>query len=521
MIHEFMADKIAVEDSDTEAFATMILQATYPQHRFPLTNSFFYSPIKRRLIMLTKNKNPKAGYIARILVLPLALLLFAAFTLKSKPYKNDIIPAFEGKKITVVLDAGHGGKDFGATSPDGKIAEKDITLSIIKAIKALNNNDNINIILTRDNDVYQNPFEKANFSNAQNPDLFISVHIDNQTVSVERKSGMSVWVARDQYPNAEKSKLFASGIIEKFANDYKLPVVNAPMQRTKGIWVLQDEKCPAVLIEAGYISNKNDLAYLQTDEAKETIAKNILAAIEKYASQNGESNTLLKNSAASDTTVGEIVLHEDAENIAENRKDSSALPENILYVLNGKVIGNGKTASGKVDKLVEEKFALQTGRRINVAILKKNAAIKKYGEAGKYGAVEMVVTKGEIIKQPAPDATVTVINKATAADLGLDPAQDDKIFTKVEHEPSFPGGDTAWRNYLNKNLNPLVPVDEGWKSGTYKIMISFIVKKDGSIANVTTDNYVGTKTAQECINVVKNGPKWKPRSTKQFGSDSI
>ena len=76
IIHEFMADKIAVEDSDTEAFAAMILQATYPQHQFALTNPFFYSPIKRRLIMLTKNNNTKAGYIGRVLALPLAVLLF-------------------------------------------------------------------------------------------------------------------------------------------------------------------------------------------------------------------------------------------------------------------------------------------------------------------------------------------------------------------------------------------------------------------------------------------------------------
>ena len=58
MIHEFIADKKALEDCDTEAFAAMILQATYPNQQFNLANNFFYSPIKRRLLMLTKNKNP-------------------------------------------------------------------------------------------------------------------------------------------------------------------------------------------------------------------------------------------------------------------------------------------------------------------------------------------------------------------------------------------------------------------------------------------------------------------------------
>jgi hypothetical protein len=88
MIHEFIADKKAVENSDTAAFAAMILQAAYPRHRFELVNNFFYSPIKRRLLMLTKVNNPKMSYIARLMVLPLAVLVFAAFTFKAKSIKE-------------------------------------------------------------------------------------------------------------------------------------------------------------------------------------------------------------------------------------------------------------------------------------------------------------------------------------------------------------------------------------------------------------------------------------------------
>ena len=90
MIHEFIADKKAVEDNDTAAFAAMILLVSYPQHRFPLTNNFFYSPIKRRLFMLTKTKNPRLSYIARIMVLPLAALIFIAFTFKVKSLNKDV-----------------------------------------------------------------------------------------------------------------------------------------------------------------------------------------------------------------------------------------------------------------------------------------------------------------------------------------------------------------------------------------------------------------------------------------------
>src|SRR6185312_16407735 len=133
MIHEFVADKEALEDSDINAFAEMILQTVYPGQNFSITNNFFYSPIKRRIQMLTKNKNPKVNYASRLLVLPLAAIVFFAFTLKV--HSTDQINSYHGKTITVVIDAGHGGNDNGATV--NGLNEKDITLSLAKKIAAL------------------------------------------------------------------------------------------------------------------------------------------------------------------------------------------------------------------------------------------------------------------------------------------------------------------------------------------------------------------------------------------------
>src|SRR5665647_1240494 len=88
MIHEFIADQKALEDSDINAFAEMILQTVYPTQNFSIANNFFYSPLKRRLLMLTKNKNPKVSYLSRLMVLPLAAIVFFAFTLKVKAVNN-------------------------------------------------------------------------------------------------------------------------------------------------------------------------------------------------------------------------------------------------------------------------------------------------------------------------------------------------------------------------------------------------------------------------------------------------
>lgn len=148
MIHEFIADKEALEDSDVNAFAAMILQTVYPGQNFTLTNNFFYSPIKRRLLMLTKHTNRKVSYISRLMVLPLAAIVFFAFTLK---VKNKSANLYDGKTIAVVIDAGHGGSDNGAQSADG-VKEKDITLSIARKIAEMNSNPHLEILLSRKDD---------------------------------------------------------------------------------------------------------------------------------------------------------------------------------------------------------------------------------------------------------------------------------------------------------------------------------------------------------------------------------
>ncbi len=593
MIHEFMADKIAVEDSDTETFATMILQATYPQHRFHLTNPFFYSPIKRRLMMLTKNRNPKVGYIGRLMVLPLTILMFAAFTLKAKTFKltNAV---YNGKTINVVVDAGHGGKDVGARSTNGNIVEKDLTLAIIKKIKAINKNASINIILTRESDVFQSVQEKAAFTISKKADLFVSIHTDATSVdSADVKTGMCVYVAKDKYGNSTDSKLFASAIIDEFSNNYKLLVNKLPQQRAIGIKVLQESLCPSVIIEAGYITNLKDLAYLQTEEAKESIAKNILSAIERYAfameksagiSNANTINAIVPGSQKEDTIPqitlknqakaliildGKTISNEEMKKIDPEKiesvsvfKDETALVKygekgkngvviiktkvkelvlkdlpvtisgdtsteqltvngnikirgNIiqdpakqpLYVIDGKI----KTESIDLNSIDPDKI-----KSINV--IKGQPALEKYGGAGKNGVVEITTKNNPAIKEihitevpeNKPLREVVLVGYGTFDTKNAQSLHDEPVFTVTENEPRFPGGQPAWERYLQKNLSPNLPIEEGWKPGQYKIMVSFIVRKDGSIADIKTNDYPGSKTSEHCMDLIRKGPKWEP-----------
>ncbi|MCW3093457.1 MAG: hypothetical protein JWP81_4526 [Ferruginibacter sp.] len=379
MIHEFVADKIAVEDSDTEAFAAMILQAAYPQHLFSLTNPFFYSPIKRRLIMLTKNRNPKVGYFGRLLVLPLAVLVFAAFTLKAKTFQHNI-QSYNGKVLTVVVDAGHGGTDAGAISEQGKILEKDLNLAIVKKIKSLNTNSQIKILLTRETDLFQTPSEKVALAKKLNAELFISIHLSaSPSPDDNANRGLNVWVPTNISGSTPGSQMIASALINEFNNNYELPVVQHPQQYPSTVRVLKDAECPAVLIEVGNITNAKDLAFLQTNTAQEAIAGKILAAIEKYAAAKDAKE---KNGTVASTPV--------AVTNASSLKRDTVIPGLTLNKEKALIIVDGKTIPNSQLKTIRP----ETIESVNV--YKDKEAIAQYGEKGKNGVV-IITTKKKAI----------------------------------------------------------------------------------------------------------------------------
>ncbi|MEO9146257.1 MAG: N-acetylmuramoyl-L-alanine amidase [Ginsengibacter sp.] len=440
MIHEFIADKEALEDNDLNAFAEMVLQTVYPGQNFSFTNNFFYSPLKRRILMLTKNKNPKVSYLSRLLVLPLAAIIFFAFTLKVK--SNQPASIYNGNTITVIIDAGHGGRDLGAKG--GNADEKDITLAIAKKVKELNSNKKINIVLSRDNDDFISVHDRASFANKTKADLFISIHLQailsGNNLQKSTRSGFSVIIAKNDNAYSSQSKLLGFSIINSFKDNYPLPVASDLMQRERGIWVLKATECPAVVIEAGYITTPKDLEYLSQSKNQETIAKNILNGIENYeyslknaVNENANVNdNILPNrkdsipfpmyykgkkvknisvqSNSKNIKVTESVIkvsYEDGstEMISKEESDKrgfilpppppQGLPPyyfktNMLFVVDGKITPKEKVKS------------MDPKRLGTIYILKKDEAIKKYGDKGKNGVIEINLKN-------STDETTTII----------------------------------------------------------------------------------------------------------------
>ncbi len=109
----------------------------------------------------------------------------------------------------------------------------------------------------------------------------------------------------------------------------------------------------------------------------------------------------------------------------------------------------------------------------------------------------------QIVQAPVEDKGTQVVEVKVADD-------ENKIFTKVEVEASFPGGEDAWRNYLSKTLNSNTPVDNGASGGKYTVIVKFVVSKDGSLSDVKCENDPGFGMCEESVRVIKKTKAWKP-----------
>ena len=86
----------------------------------------------------------------------------------------------------------------------------------------------------------------------------------------------------------------------------------------------------------------------------------------------------------------------------------------------------------------------------------------------------------------------------------------DKVYEKLEVEPAFPKGDVGWREFLQKNINANLPVDNGAPAGQYTCWVQFIVDKEGHVSDIQPLTNHGYGMEQEVVRMMKLSPNWVP-----------
>jgi TonB family protein len=114
------------------------------------------------------------------------------------------------------------------------------------------------------------------------------------------------------------------------------------------------------------------------------------------------------------------------------------------------------------------------------------------------------------IKSPNEESLKTWQAKNRIPSFSTDtvPAKDNKIFTAIEQVPQFPGGINAFYEFLASNIQ--YPADSRKRASQGRVIISFVVEKDGSLTNIHTVRGVDSSINAEAVRVIKLSPKWSP-----------
>jgi N-acetylmuramoyl-L-alanine amidase len=243
-------------------------------------------------------------------------------TIHNKMFANNVTDKNKErwKFDAVVIDAGHGGKDPGAIGVNG-VEEKKINLSIALKLGVLikNNLPGVKVYYTRDTDKFVELYKRGKIANERNGNLFISIHCNSTKKKPTNLTGFEVYLLRPgrtreaieiaemensviNYEDNPKryqeltdenfilvtmahssfmkySEKFSEILSNEFEDDDNLKSAGV---KQAGFYVLVGASMPSVLLECGYLSNRNDAAYLTSKKGQEKTAETIYKAVKKF-----------------------------------------------------------------------------------------------------------------------------------------------------------------------------------------------------------------------------------------------
>lgn len=175
-------------------------------------------------------------------------------------------------EATIVIDAGHGGKDSGAISADQSIYEKDLALNTALLLKNRLEDAGSNVILTRTQDIFVSLDQRVAISNNNRADAFISLHYD----AVEKENSMS---GTTTYYQIDNNLELAETINKYLQTQGSLPNNGV---RLADYQVLRENQQPAVLLELGYMNHYNDTQVITHSNYQVSIVEAIYQALGEY-----------------------------------------------------------------------------------------------------------------------------------------------------------------------------------------------------------------------------------------------
>lgn len=271
----------------------------------------------------------------------------------------------------VVIDAGHGGYDSGCTSSDGVESKNTLAMALKLGQKIKDNFPSIEVIYTRDRDVFIELHRRAQIANDAKADLFISIHCNSTdensgaqgtetyvlgmhkketNFEVARRENASILLESDykqQYdgfdPNSteayiifslfqnaylDKSILFAKYVEESFRSNTGRRSYGV---KQAGFMVLKETAMPSVLIETGFLNHPKEGAFISSASGQATIAESIFLAFQKYkmAVETGGAMPVNYSTSETSTEINNVTTTNRTPIINSNRVAPTTANTNI------------------------------------------------------------------------------------------------------------------------------------------------------------------------------------------------
>lgn len=234
----------------------------------------------RRLVIIP-GRNIKGMVAAIIVLMVMTGLVLSVFYQGSAAVVSQL-----NSKLTVVIDAGHGGYDPGAITKKG-IYEKEINLEMAKQVQELLKPCGINVILTREEDIDYVPEGtrgrqtkkqadlnyRISMASQAKADAFVSLHL-NATAT-----GLNSGAETFYHSKSEEGKRLAETIQKELI---KVPEMNRRIAKPGDFYIIKNTPMPAVIVELGYISNPKEQIKLQQPWYQDQLAHAVAKGIANY-----------------------------------------------------------------------------------------------------------------------------------------------------------------------------------------------------------------------------------------------
>jgi len=441
--------------------------------------------------------------------------LLSATGLKAQASQGDPAGAIP---FTVVLDAGHGGHDPGNLG-NGYL-EKNIALSIVlEAGKALEQEGNVKVIYTRDDDTFIDLYKRGEIANKAQADLFVSVHCDShssnangagtfvlglhankQNFEVAKKENSVIYL-EDNYESRyadydisspesvigltimQEEFLDQSILLGKLMQDRFTGKLNRKDRKVKqaGFIVLHQTFMPSVLIETGFLTNREEGQYLNSKKGQQEMGRAIADAILEYRS------SIPSNSAAIASNLGQKTPEAPPQKSPEVTKATEVTTETSAGVAN-----SDKTQEAVVDPQPPKEKAVNPENRVQEKLEETGAEAEAKSSADLNKSEDLKA----VAKAETPDSGLPgpAVKTGAAIEVGTQVAKEDSVETPANKVGTSEAANKTPAAETRTKTNPSVTEKAGV---TFKVQL-MAVSND---IPLTPSNFKGLNTlSKEPIN---------------------